>query len=261
MSRRAQCSLAGKIDTRRSHAAGAADPDVCGRSTLRAYACLQGSAGLYGLACFGSVRKLRRFLCAHGEVASIGAVSRGVELLPKITVVRPRPFWQWLAIRLGPILLAVIVFSAVFAGKGHAAAALLLGLLVAGVVAVILPAKALLISRLAERRQRQLLSESPPGTLFAGSVSQVGVLAGAVSGPLSAREGMRPGRLRLDRTGLSFASAPSRREPFKTDINWQLVSELRLTPSPGRAGGRLTVITADGQTVYWLVPALAVLPG
>ena len=175
--------------------------------------------------------------------------------LPKVTVVRPRPFWQWLAIRVGPIVVAVIVLLAVFAGRGHTAAAVLPGLLAAGVVAVILPAEVLLMSRLAERRQRKALSESPPGTLFAGYVRQVGVLAGAVSGPPSAREGMRPGLLRLDWTGLSFTSAPSRRKPFETDINWQLVLELRLTPSPGSAGGRLTVITADGQTVYWLVPA------
>jgi hypothetical protein len=181
--------------------------------------------------------------------------------LPKITVVRPKPFWQWLGIRLGPIVVAVTVFMAVLMGRSHAAAAVLLGLLVVAVVAVILPAEALLIFRLAERRQQKLLSESPAGTLFAASVRQVGVLAGAVSGPASAREGMRPGRLRLDGTGLSFNSAPTRRKPCETDITWQHMSEMTLTPSPGSAGGRLNVITSDGQTVYWLIPAFGGLAG
>lgn len=66
---------------------------------------------------------------------------------------------------------------------------------------------------------------------------------------------MRPGQLRLNGTGLSFTSAPAGRQPCETDIAWQHVSELSLTPSEGSAGGRLTVITTDGQTVYWRIPA------
>lgn len=111
-----------------------------------------------------------------------------------------------------------------------------------------------LLLRLQARRQRRVFDTAPQGTLFAARVSQVGTLAGAASGPASARRGLRQGTLLLNATGLSFTSPARRGTRRDTNLSWQQLSAVRLTPSPGAATGRLKAITIDGQVVSWLIP-------
>lgn len=90
--------------------------------------------------------------------------------------------------------------------------------------------------------------------MFAARVSQVGTLAGAVSGPASARRGLRQGTLVLNATGVSFNSSARRGGQRDTNLSWQQLSAVRLSPSPGSAAGRLKAVTTDGQVVSWLIP-------
>ena len=179
--------------------------------------------------------------------------------LPRITVARPRPFWQWLAVRLSTVAALMIVFLVFLAARSHNYASVAeLGLVVFGILAVIMAVETPLILRVFARRQQRLFSAAPAGTLFATYVRQVGTLAGAVSGPASARRGLRPGKLLLNSSGLSFTPSGNRGLPCETTLTWRQLSDLRLRPSPGLAGGRLEVITTHGEIVSWLVPSSAI---
>jgi hypothetical protein len=58
----------------------------------------------------------------------------------------------------------------------------------------------------------------------------------------------------LNSTGVSFSSSARRGTQRDTNLSWQQLSAVRLTPSPGSAAGRLKAITIDGQVVSWLIP-------
>jgi len=58
----------------------------------------------------------------------------------------------------------------------------------------------------------------------------------------------------LNATGVSFSSSARRDTQRDTNLSWQQLSAVRLTPSPGSAAGRLKAITIDGQVVSWLIP-------
>jgi hypothetical protein len=172
---------------------------------------------------------------------------------PEISVVRPRSFGRWIAIRLIPV--AVVLMAFAFFGVYSRNSGAVFGALAAlGVAALILGIELPLILRLQARTQRRVFETAPEGTLFAARVSQVGQLAGAVSGPASARRGLRQGRLVLNAAGVSFSSAARRGTQRDTNLSWQQLSAVRLTPSPGSAGGRMKAITFDGQVVSWLIP-------
>jgi hypothetical protein len=179
--------------------------------------------------------------------------------LPMISVARPKPLWQWMAVRMGTAAGLVIVLLAFLAVTSHKYASVgELALVVFGFLAVILAVETPLILRVLARRQQRLLTSSPPGTLFAAYVRQVGTLAGAVSGPASARSGLRPGKLLLNGGGVSFTPSGNRGLPYDTTLSWRQLSDVRLTPSPGSACGRLEVITGNGQVVSWVIPSSAV---
>lgn len=127
-----------------------------------------------------------------------------------------------------------------------------------GIAAVIVAVETALILRAFARRQQRLFSASPAGTLFASYVRQVGTLAGAVSGPASARRGLRPGKLLLTQGGVSFTPSRSRELSGETTLTWRQLSDVRLTPSQGTARGRLEAVTANGQVVSWIVPSSAI---
>ena len=181
---------------------------------------------------------------------AVVGLSYGLE----VTVVRPRPFGHWLAIRLGGAVAVVLVVMTFLGIRDHNSAALIGGLGAVGVMAVIGAIEIPLLLRVMARRQRRLLHAAPEGTLFAGRVSQSGVLAGAVSGPAAARRGLRQGTLLLNDAGICFAPAVKRGHQSEMELTWQQLSALRLTPSPASAGARLEAITSDGQAVSWLVP-------
>jgi hypothetical protein len=177
---------------------------------------------------------------------------------PEISVVRSKPFGRWLATRLG-LPAAVLLIAMTFIGvRGHSSAAVLGGLVALAVAALIGAIEIPLLLKLQARQQRRVFDTAPEGTLFAARVSQVGTLAGAVGGPESARRGVRQGTLRLDATGISFTSSARRGGMRDTSLSWQQLSAVRLTPSPGSAGGRLRAITSTGQVVSWLVPHYSV---
>jgi hypothetical protein len=187
---------------------------------------------------------------------------RAVELnsLPTISVARPRPFWQFLAVRVGVPVGLVMVFLAFVAVRTHNYASVgKLMLLVFGIMAAIIAVEAPLILRALARRQSRLWAASPPGTLFAGYVRQAGTLAGAVSGPASARSGLHPAQLLLNDGGVSFTPSGNRGLPSETTLTWGQLSDVRLMPNPGTAGGRLEVLTTNGQVVSWLIPSTAVI--
>jgi hypothetical protein len=172
----------------------------------------------------------------------------------QISVVRPRPFRQWIAVRLGAVaalMLAVVAFLGV---RGHNSAAVIGGLGALGVMAVIAAIEIPLVLRVMARRQQRVFDTAPQGTLFAARVSQLGTLAGAVSGPESARRGLRQGTLLLNATGVSFTPSARRGGQGDTSISWQELSAVRLSPSPGSASARLQAITGDGRAVSWLIP-------
>jgi hypothetical protein len=177
---------------------------------------------------------------------------------PEISVVRPKPFGRWLATRLG-LPAAVLLIAMTFLGvQGHNSAAVLGGLVALAVAALIGAIEIPLLLRLQARRQRRVFDTAPEGTLFAARVSQVGTLAGAASGPESARRGLRQGTLLLNATGISFTSSARRGGQRETNLSWQQLSAVRLTPSPGSAAGRLRAITSNGQVVTWLIPHYSV---
>jgi hypothetical protein len=173
---------------------------------------------------------------------------------PEISVVRPRPFRRWIAIRLGVPAAVVLVGMAFLGVHSRNPAAVLGGLAALGVAALIVGIEMPLILWLLARKQRRVFDSAPEGTLFAARVRQVGRLAGAVSGPASARRGLRPGTLLLNAAGLSFSSSARRGGQLDTNLSWQRLSAVRLTPSPGSATGRLKAIAIDGQVVSWVIP-------
>jgi hypothetical protein len=179
--------------------------------------------------------------------------------LPTISVTRPKPLWQFLAARFGIPAAAVILIMAFLAVSSHNYASVgVLMVVVIGIAAVIVAVETSLILRVLARRQQRLWTASPPGTLFAAHVRQVGTLAGAASGPSSARRGLRPGKLLLDGGGVSFTPSANRGPRSETSLTWRQLSDVRLTPNPGSAVGRLEVITTSGQIVSWLIPSGAV---
>jgi hypothetical protein len=173
---------------------------------------------------------------------------------PEISVVRPRSFRSWIAIRLSVPAAVVLVAMAFLGAHSRNSAAVLGGLAALGVAALIVGIEMPLVLWLLARKQRRVFASAPQGTLFAARVNQVGGLAGAVSGPASARRGLRQGRLVLNATGVSFSSSARRGTQRDTNLSWQQLSAVRLTPSPGSAAGRLKAITSDGQVVSWLIP-------
>jgi hypothetical protein len=172
---------------------------------------------------------------------------------PEINVVRPKPFGRWIAIRMGLPYAVVLIAMALLSVRDHNSAAVLGGLAAAGVAALILAIEMPLVLRLQARTQRRVFDTAPHGTLFAGRVSQVGTLAGAVSGPTSARRGLRQGTLLINEDGVSFTSSTRRGVQRDTNLSWHHLSALRLTPSPGKPTGRLKAITTEGQVVSWLI--------
>ena len=176
----------------------------------------------------------------------------------EISMVRPRPFRRWIAIRLGAAAAPVIAVMAFLSVRDHNSAAAIGGLGALGVMAVIAAIEIPLLLRIMARRQRRVYETSPEGTLFAARLSQVGTLAGTVSGPNSARRGLRQGTLLLNAAGISFTSSAHRGGHRDTNLTWQQLSAVRLTPSPGSAAARLQAITGDGQAVSWLVPHYSV---
>lgn len=177
---------------------------------------------------------------------------------PEISVIRPKPFGRWLAIRLGLPAAVLLVAMAFLGVRGHNSAAVLGGLVALAVAALIGAIEIPLLLWLQARRQRRVFDTAPEGTLFAARVSQVGTLAGAVSGPASARRGLRQGTLLLNATGISFTSSVRRGGLRETSLSWQQLSAVRLTPSSGSAAGRLRAITSNGQVVSWLIPSYSV---
>lgn len=173
---------------------------------------------------------------------------------PEVSVVRPRSFRRWIGIRLGVPAAVVLIAMAFLGVHSRNSAAVLGGLAALGVAALIGAIEIPLLLRLQARKQRRVFDTAPQGTLFAARVSQLGTLAGAVSGPASARRGLRQGTLALNATGLSFSSSARRGMQRYTNLSWQQLSAVRLTPSPGSAAGRLKAITIDGQVVSWLIP-------
>jgi len=172
---------------------------------------------------------------------------------PEISVVRPKPFGRWIAVRMGFPYAVVLVAMALLGVRDHNPAAVLGGLAAVGVAALILAIEMPLVLRLQARRQRRVFDTAPHGTLFAARVSQVGTLAGAVSGPASARRGLRQGTLLINEDGISFTSSRRRGVQRDTNLRWQQLSALRLTPSPSKPTGRLKAVTTDGQIVSWLI--------
>jgi hypothetical protein len=173
---------------------------------------------------------------------------------PEISVIRPKPFGRWIAMRLVLPFAVVLIAMALLSVQDHNSAAVLGGLAAAAVAALIAAIEIPLVLKLEARRQRRVFGTAPVGTLFAARVSQVGTLAGAVSGPASARRGLRRGTLLVNAAGVSFTSLTGRGEQRDTNLSWQQVSAVRLMPRPGKAGGHLKAITNDGQVVSWLIP-------
>jgi hypothetical protein len=173
---------------------------------------------------------------------------------PEISVVRPRPFGRWIAIRLGLPFAVMLIAMALLSVQDHNSAALLGGLAAVAVAVLIYALEIPVLLRLQARRQRRVFDNAPEGTLFASRVSQIGTLAGAVSGPASARRGLRQGTLLINATGVSFTSSTRRGAQRDTSLSWQQLSALRLTPSPSKPSGRLKAITTDGQVVSWVIP-------
>ena len=106
-----------------------------------------------------------------------------VSSLPEISVIRPKPLGRWIAMRLGLPFGVPLIAMAFLGVQDHNSAAVLGGLAAFAVAALIRAIEIPVLLKLQARRQRRVFDTAPLGTLFAARVSQVGTLAGAVSGP------------------------------------------------------------------------------
>jgi hypothetical protein len=161
-------------------------------------------------------------------------------------------YWQWLGLRLGLPVGGVLVFGVV-TGIRTDNSGLTSGALIAAAAVIILSAiEVPLINYAYARRRRKALESSAAGTLFAADGSQIGYLAGALSGPAESRSGLRSGRFTFDNTGVNFRVSRNRRAG-DTSLAWKQISRVDVTPGRSPILARLKVITTDGQTVTWLL--------
>jgi hypothetical protein len=78
------------------------------------------------------------------------------------------------------------------------------------------------------------MAACPPGTLFAARATQVGVLAGAVTGRPAARNGLRRGTLTFGRIGVTFTHSGRPGSAAGTAVAWQQVCKLKVAHRDGQ---------------------------
>jgi hypothetical protein len=173
---------------------------------------------------------------------------------PQITVTAPRlRYWQWITLRISLPMGAVLVFAVVTGISSHNSGMLYGALFATGAVIVIAAIEIPLIRGAVARRERRVRESSPAGTLFAAGGSQIGYLAGALTGPGESRRGLRSGRITIDQAGVNFRATRNDGHSRDTSLAWQQLSRLDVTPGSSPASARIKVVTTDGQTVTWFV--------
>jgi hypothetical protein len=175
--------------------------------------------------------------------------------VPEISVTPPRlHYWQWILLRLSPVAAAPVV--GVIAGvTGHNSGMTSGALIAAGAIVLIAGIEIPLIMGAQARGRRRTMESAPTDVLLAAHGSQVGYLAGAISGPSEARTGFRSGLINIDRAGVRFRASRENARVWDTNLRWEQIERVDVRSDKSPATARLRVVTTDGQTVWWRLPS------